>query len=249
MGNEARQRRTQPHVEVVAGIRSRLRGVASPGVAEHSQRFFKTGPGEYGEGDRFIGIRVPVLRKIAREFRNAPAAAVLELLRSPLHEERLLALFLMVDRFKRGTQRERTRLYRQYLRNIKRSVNSWDLVDCSAHEIVGGYLEDRDRQPLYELGRSKNLWERRVAIMATFRYIKQRSFEDALGVCTLLVRDEHDLIHKAAGWMLREIGKRDRAAAEAFLREHCRHMPRTMLRYATEKFPPRLRRAYLAGAV
>lgn len=228
-------------------IRARLRALANPRIAEHSQRFFKTGAGEYGHGDRFLGIRVPVLRKVAREFRGVPLAAALALLRSPLHEERLVALFLLVDRYARGTDVERERIYREYLEHVPKYVNNWDLVDSSAHLIVGAHLETRDRGALYELARSQHRWCRRVAIIATFWFIRRGSFDDTLAIAELLIDDGEDLIHKAVGWMLREVGKRDRAAADRFLDRHCRSMPRTMLRYAIEKLPPERRRAYLHG--
>jgi 3-methyladenine DNA glycosylase AlkD len=230
-------------------IRARLRTLANEGVAAHSLRFFKTGPADYGAGDRFLGIRVPDVRKVAREFRGAPLAAALTLLRSPLHEERLLALLLMVDLFERGNDEERTAIYEQYLKHTPRFVNNWDLVDTSAQQIVGAYLETRNRAVLYDLARSAHLWERRVAIIATFRFIKQQSFDDTLAIATLLLGDREDLIHKATGWMLREVGNRDRAVLERFLREHYGAMPRTMLRYAIEKLPEPRRKAYLAGKV
>lgn len=232
-----------------AAIRARLRPLADARIAAQAQRFFKTGPGDYGHGDRFLGIRVPVLRKVAREFRAAPLAAALALLRSPFHEERLVALLLLVDRHARGTAAERQRVYEQYLKHVPKHVNNWDLVDSSAHLIVGAQLEGGGRGVLYELARSPHLWSRRVAIIATFWFIKHGSFDDTLAIAELLLGDREDLIHKAAGWMLREVGNRDRAVAERFLRRHCLRMPRTMLRYAIEKLPERTRRAYLAGTV
>ena len=226
-------------------IRARLRPLANPRIAGPSQQFFKTSPGDYGHGDRFLGIRVPTLRRVAREFRGAPLSAAFVLLRSPLHEERLLALFMLVDQFARGTEAVQQRIYERYLQHVPRHVNNWDLVDSSAHHIVGAHLEGRDRGVLYELARSPHLWSRRVAIIATFWFIKRGSFTDTLRIAELLLDDEQDLIHKAAGWMLREVGNRDAAAAERFLRRHYRRMPRTMLRYAIEKLPERKRRAYL----
>jgi len=232
-----------------ATIRARLRSLADPRIASHSQRFFKTGPGDYGHGDRFLGIRVPVLRKVARELRAAPFAAAFALLRSPFHEERLVALLMLVDRYARGTAAEQRQIHEQYLEHVPKHVNNWDLVDSSAHYIVGAQLEGGDRGVLYELARSPHLWSRRVAIIATFWFIKRGSFDDTLAIAELLLDDREDLIHKATGWMLREVGNRDRAVAERFLRRHCRRMPRTMLRYAIEKLPERTRRAYLAGTV
>lgn len=232
-----------------AAIRARLRPLADARVAAASQRFFKTAPGEYGHGDRFLGIRVPVLRKIARELRAAPLPAVLALLRSPLHEARLLALFMLVDQFARGTPAARQRIFSEYVKHVPKHVNNWDLVDASAHLIVGAHLEQRDRGVLYELARSRQLWCRRVAIMATFWFIKRGSFGDTLALAELLLDDDHDLIHKAVGWMLREVANRDAQIAERFLRRHCLRMPRTMLRYAIERLPAPKRRAYLAGRV
>jgi 3-methyladenine DNA glycosylase AlkD len=233
--------------KTAAAIRARLRALANPTIAAHSARFFKSGPGEYGAGDSFLGIRVPDVRRVAREFREASLRAALKLLRSPLHEERLLAVVLLVARFERGDDRERAEIYEQYRKHTPRYVNNWDLVDTSAAPIVGGYLETRDHAPLYDLARSPSLWERRVAIIATFGYIRKRSFADTLTIAELLLDDREDLIHKAVGWMLREVGNRNRAALERFLRKHHAGMPRTMLRYAIEKLPERRRKAYLAG--
>jgi 3-methyladenine DNA glycosylase AlkD len=232
-----------------AAIRARLRGLANPAIAAHSARFFKSGSGQYGAGDRFLGVRVPDVRRVAREFCAAPLATALTLLRSPLHEERLLAIVLLVERFERGDERERARIYEQLRKHTPRYVNNWDLVDTSAAPIVGAYLEARDRNPLYDLARSQSLWERRVAIIATFGYIKKGAFDDTLALARILLRDREDLIHKAAGWMLREVGNRDRVVLERFLREHHAAMPRTMLRYAIEKLPDRRRLAYLRGTV
>jgi 3-methyladenine DNA glycosylase AlkD len=235
--------------QTVTAIRSRLRTLANPQIADASRRFFKTRPGQYGHGDRFLGIRVPTLRKFARELRAAPMAVALALLRSPLHEERLLALLVLVSSYARGTPPERQRIYEQYLKHVRKHVNNWDLVDVSAPYIVGAHLEPRDRAELFELARSTSLWERRVAIIATFWFIRRESFDDTLAIAELLLDDREDLIHKASGWMLREVGNRDRAVAERFLRRHCLRMPRTMLRYAIEKLPPRTRRAYLDGTI
>ena len=232
-----------------AAIRARLRALADPEIAAHSARFFKSGVGEYGAGDRFLGIRVPAVRRVAREFRAAPLRAALPLLRSPLHEERLLALVMLVERFERGEDGDRARIYAQFRKHTPRYVNNWDLVDSAAYQIVGAYLEPRDRGPLYELARSPSLWERRVAIVATFGYIRKRDFTDTLAIAKLLLADREDLIHKAVGWMLREVGNRDRTELERFLRKHHATMPRTMLRYAIEKLPVRRRTAYLIGTV
>lgn len=233
-------------IETSRKIISKLKELGDRETATHSQRFFKTGPGEYGEGDTFLGIRVPVLRKCARQFRDAGIDESLELLKSPFHEARLLALFMLVNRYSTGAGNEQQTIYRAYLGNTK-YINNWDLVDSSAAYIVGAYLSDRDRKPLYRLARSRNLWERRIGMMSTFQFIKQGDFTDTLALAELLLYDREDLIHKAVGWMLREVGNRDMTAEEAFLVKHYREMPRTMLRYAIEKFPEDKRQAYLNG--
>jgi len=227
-------------------VRARLREHASPQAALGAQRYFRTGPGEYGEGDVFIGVRVPDIRRVAKEFRALPLDAVAELLRSPVHEERLLALLLLVGAYAKGDGALRGRVFELYMGHT-RYVNSWDLVDSSAAGIVGAHLAGGDRSLLDRLAASQSLWERRIAVVATLHFIRRGEFADTLRVAALLLRDRHDLIHKVVGWMLREVGKRDRAAEEAFLRVHCRGMPRTMLRYAVERFPEPLRRAYLRG--
>jgi 3-methyladenine DNA glycosylase AlkD len=229
----------------LSSVRRDLRKVARPDRADSHTSFFKTGHGEYGAGDRFLGVTVPQLRTIAREYRDMPLKYVVKLLQSPWHEERLLALLIMVGQYARADTSTRRTIHQMYLRNTK-SINNWDLVDSSAAQIVGAHLESRDRRVLRRLARSKLMWERRIAMIATYHYIRRRDFKDALTVAGLLRRDEHDLIHKAVGWMLREIGNRDRGAEERFLRKHARTMPRTMLRYAIEKFPQPLRRKYMA---
>ena len=232
----------------VEEIEKELRGLGDPEVAAFMARFFKTGPGEYGEGDRFLGIRVPVLRKLARKHRALDLSDCRALLVSPYHEARLLALLILVHAYDRGDAQRREAIYRLYLDHTA-YINNWDLVDCSAEHIVGRHLEAGDRAILHDLARSSSVWERRIAIMATFRYVKAGSFEETLCIADMLLGDPHDLIHKAVGWMLREVGKRDRAAAEAFLRPRYRRMPRTMLRYAIEKYPEELRQRYLRGEV
>jgi 3-methyladenine DNA glycosylase AlkD len=230
----------------LGALRARLREIARPVVALHAQRFFKTGPGEYGAGDRFLGIRVPALRKVARASRDLRERDVLVLLRSRFHEERLLALLVLVDQFRRADVGRQAAIYRLYVANLD-YVNNWDLVDSSAGQIVGAHLAGRSRKPLYRLARSRDLWRRRVAIMATFHFIRLKEFADTLAIADVLLSDREDLIHKAVGWMLREVGNRDRAIAERFLIARQDKMPRTMLRYAIERFPATRRRAYLAG--
>jgi 3-methyladenine DNA glycosylase AlkD len=229
----------------LGSVRRDIRRLARRERAEINKWFFKTGPGEYGAGDRFLGVTLPQLRALARDYRDLPLTHAVRLLQSPWHEERLLALLIMVAQYARGDARAREAIHQAYLRNTK-SINNWDLVDSSAGQIVGAHLETRNRRLLRRLARSKSLWERRIAMIATYSYIRKGDFTDALAIAALLRRDEHDLIHKAVGWMLREIGKRDRAAEERFLRKYSRTMPRTMLRYAIEKFPQPLRRKYMA---
>jgi 3-methyladenine DNA glycosylase AlkD len=229
-----------------AAVVARLRQLGDPDHARFVAGYFRTGPGEYGEGDQFLGIRIPVLRGLVREFRGLPLDDAAELLRSPWHEVRLFALLLLVDAYARGTPEARDAIYRLYLDSVA-SINNWDLVDSSAPQIVGAHLEAGDRGVLERLARSESLWERRIAMLATQHFIRRGDFDPALRIAEMLVDDGHDLIHKAVGWMLREIGNRDRAAAEAFLRRHHRTMPRMMLRYAIERFPPDLRQAYMRG--
>jgi len=228
-------------------IMSRLRELGNSDIAAHSQRFFKTGPGEYGEGDKFLGIRVPVIRKCVREYREISLPDTLELLKSPFHEARLLALLILVAKYSRAKEdAEREAVYRAYLKHTK-FINNWDLVDSSAVRIVGAHLYDRDRKPIYRLARSKSLWERRIGVISTFYFINNEDYSDSLTIAELLLSDGEDLIHKAVGWMLREVGNRDRKTEERFLQKHYKQMPRTMLRYAIEKLPETERQAYLQG--
>ena len=229
-------------------IRRELRAGANADDAVHLQRFFKTSPGEYGEGDKFLGLRVPALRHLAKTHRSLPVEDALELLTSEWHEERLLALLLLIGHHARGDAATKQQVYDAYLANT-RYINNWDLVDASAEHIVGPHLAPNDVTVLDRLASSKDVWERRIAMLATFLWIKRREFGPALRVAHRLVNDRHDLIQKAVGWMLREIGKRDGSIEREFLRRHCKTMPRTMLRYAIEKFPEPERRLYLSGEV
>ena len=228
-------------------ITAALKELGNTEIAAHSQRFFKTGPGEYGEGDKFLGIRVPAVRRVAKQWRELSVTETLRLLRSPWHEARLCAVLMMVHRFSREPASQRP-LYDGYLSNT-RYINNWDIVDGSAPQIVGGFLLDRSRKPLDRLASSGDLWERRISIMATLAFIKAGEFTDTLRIAASLLQDDEDLIHKATGWMLREVGNRDRNAEETFLKAHYRSMPRTMLRYAIEKFPEQRRQQYLRGKV
>ena len=229
-------------------VQKRLKKLGDPEHAAVGQRFFKTGPGEYGEGDKFLGIRMPVLRELAGEFRDLPVSESEILLHSPFHEERMLAILILIHNFKKKDGKACKYIYELYLKSTE-YINNWDLVDVSAAHIVGAYLIHKSKRPLYRLARSKNLWERRVAIMATFHYIKHHEFSGTLKIAQILLTDPHELIHRATGWMLREIGKRDIESEEAFLKEHYKKMPRTMLRYAIEKFPEGKRQGYLNGKV
>jgi 3-methyladenine DNA glycosylase AlkD len=222
-----------------------LRAHAEPRRVAVLQRYFKTGPGDYAEGDRFIGMRLPVLRQLVREFENAPRTAIDRLLASPIHEARLLAVLLLVRQFNAAKDDQtRRRIYDFYLSRTDR-INNWDLVDVSAPGIVGGWLVGRSRAPLLKLARSRLLWDRRIAMVATLYFMRQDDLDDAFRIADILLKDPHDLIHKAAGWMLRVAGDVDRPRLRAFLAGRHQRMPRTMLRYAIEKFPETERRTYL----
>jgi 3-methyladenine DNA glycosylase AlkD len=229
-------------------IRNKLQKFANREKAKILQGFFKTGPREYGEGDVFLGITVPVLRKLTKEYDGVPVNDALQLLQSSVHEERLLALLLLIRAYSKGDDVLKKNIYNLYLKNA-RYINNWDLVDLSAPNIVGAYLLDRSRKPLYTLAKSRDLWKRRIAILSTFAFIRQNEFSDTLRISGMLIADDHDLIHKTVGWMLREVGNRDRSVEEKFLQRHYKAMPRTMLRYAIEKFPEEKRQNYLNGKV
>ncbi|MDQ6768619.1 MAG: DNA alkylation repair protein [Gemmatimonadota bacterium] len=237
-----------PTVPTLTALRKELRALADPTDAEFLQGFFKTAPGQYGAGDKFLGLRVPDLRRLVREYSELEDSRVLEMLKSPWHEERLLALLLLVHRYRRGDKAVRAKVHRAYLANTQ-YINNWDLVDASAEHIVGPHLDRREIKLLEKLARSKSLWERRIAIISTFHFIRAGEFRPTMKIARLLLTDTHDLIHKAVGWMLREVGKRDRRAEDAFLRKHYRVMPRTMLRYAIERHPEPLRKQYLKGTL
>jgi 3-methyladenine DNA glycosylase AlkD len=230
----------------LTSLKRETRDLAKPADAKIFKWFFKTGRGEYGEGDHFLGLRVPALRMLVKKYRELDYTDALDLLKSEWHEERLLALMMLVDRYQRGDDRQKDRIHRAYLKNAKR-INNWDLVDASAAQIVGAHLTPSNVRLLVDLAASRNLWERRIAIVATYHFIKREEFRPALRISELLLKDAHDLIHKAVGWMLREVGKRDRAVLDSFLTKHYARMPRTMLRYAIERHPEKLRKAYLLG--
>jgi 3-methyladenine DNA glycosylase AlkD len=227
-------------------LKKELRMEASPNKAKISQRFFKTGPGEYGEGDVFLGITVPDTRKVVKGYSNLKLKEVVRLLHSKIHEERLTALLIMVNKFQ--AEKNKEKIYNLYLKNTK-YINSWDLVDLSAPKIIGAYLLCKPKLILYKLAESKNIWERRISIISTFCFIKNNKFKETLKIAKILLNDEQDLIHKAVGWMLREVGKRDLKTEEEFLKKYYKRMPRTMLRYAIEKFPEKKRKKYLLNLI
>lgn len=281
-------------MDMLKQLRMELKKIADSKKAQVLQRFFKTGKGEYGEEDIFLGITVPISRKIANKYRDLDFAGIKELIHSRIHEERLIALLILVHNFNRGNKNIRERIYKFYLGNTK-YINNWDLVDLSADKIVGEYLlNDKKlfvRQPrisddarqisnlplsnsaslskirhpseqkpnfnssesglphmsnaLLNLAKSESIWERRIAVLATFQFIKNNQFDNSLEIAKMLLGDKHDLVHKAVGWMLREMGKRDLEIEIEFLNKHSQEMPRTMLRYAIEKFPQKLRISYL----
>lgn len=257
-------------------LKKELRESANPKQAEISQRFFKTGEGQYGEGDFFLGIKVPIQRQIAKKYLSLSFKDLQELLNSKFHEERLIALIILTNQYKKSKKDrlKKRQIFEFYLKNTSR-INNWDLVDLSAPNIIGEFLQKEDTNILKQLAKSENLWERRIAIVSTFNFIRKRNFGETLAISEILLKDaknhsdfgatksgaaptrrtgkdfvgEHDLIHKAVGWMLREIGKRNKGVLEIFLNQRYKEMPRTMLRYAIEKFPKEEREKYLKGEI
>ena len=229
-----------------ADLKSELDALASPTKAVVLSRFFKTGHGEYGEGDRFLGIVVPEQRKLAKKFVRLNFDDIEMLLETDIHEYRLTALLILTYQFPKASANNREEIFTFYLNHTK-WINNWDLVDVTCRQILGVYLLDQDRSVLYKLARSPNLWEQRIAIISTLEFIKHEQFDDTLKIAEILLTHSHDLIHKAVGWMLREVGKQDRQILKEFLNNHCQQMPRTMLRYAIEHFDQPTRKAYLKG--
>jgi len=227
-------------------VKQELKKLSNLKKAKTHSRFFKTGKGEYGEGDRFLGLTVPQQRQVAKKHTALPLKEIQKLLESKIHEHRLTALFILIHQYQKGDNHLKKTIYDFYFKNTN-NINNWDLVDISAPKIVGDYLLNKTpkRKILYQLAHSSNLWERRIAIISTFTFIRGEEFKDALAIAKILVNDNHDLIHKAVGWMLREIGKIDQTTEEKFLRKHYKTMPRTMLRYAIEKFNEKKRKLYL----
>ena len=229
-------------------LRKVIRDNANIKHAKTMQWFFKTGKGEYGEGDKFVGIKVPVQRQIAKEFLDLENEDLKVLLNSKIHEERLIALLILVDKYQKANDKGKEKVYKFYLRNSKK-INNWDLVDLSAPKIMGEHLLKNDKQILFKFARSNNLWERRIAIISTYTFIKNKQFKTTLQISDILLNDDHDLIQKAVGWMLREVGKIDLELLERFLKARYKKMPRTMLRYSIEKFPEKKRNKYLKGKI
>lgn len=219
-----------------------LQNQADPIRAQKSMRFFKTGKGQYAEGDQFIGISMPDLRVLAKQFETLAHSEIQQLITAAIHEERMLALLILTRQYKKNKQA----VYQLYVDNLMH-VNNWDLVDTSAHLIMGQHLLDQDRSILLDLARSEIMWNRRVAMVATWQFIRDNQFDWTTKIAEILLQDTHDLIHKAVGWMLREAGKRDEQILLSFLDQHAAHMPRTMLRYAIEKLPEGVRKGYLVG--
>jgi 3-methyladenine DNA glycosylase AlkD len=229
-------------------LRKKIKSIGNPDVAKTMLWFFKTGKGQYGEGDVFAGLKVPTQRKLSQEFRDLSLRDLKILLNSPVHEERLISLFILIDKYEKGDEQEKEVIFSFYLKNRKR-INNWDLVDLSAPKIIGKHLLNKDKSLLFKFALSKNLWERRIAVLSTYEFIRNNDFAVTLHISKVLLVDKHDLIHKAVGWMLREIGKRDLQIEESFLKVHYKKMPRTMLRYAIEKFPESKRQKYLQGKI
>jgi 3-methyladenine DNA glycosylase AlkD len=229
-------------------IISYLNSLSDATIAEHSQKYFKTGEGEYGCGDKFLGIRVPVLRKTVKKYKDTSITEIQKLIKSEYHEVRLFSLLLLVQMFSKGETDTKEKVVNLYLKNTK-YINNWDLVDSSAPYIIGAWLFHRDRKILYELARSDLLWDRRIAIMSTAYFIKNNQYTDTLKISTILLSDSEDLIHKAVGWMLREVGNRDIEIEEKYLKKYYKKMPRVILRYAIEKFSKERRQAYLKGEI
>ncbi|MEK6864322.1 MAG: DNA alkylation repair protein [Nanoarchaeota archaeon] len=223
---------------------SEMQHLSNPEKAKLLSGFFKTGKGDYGEGDVFLGIMVPFQREVAGKYKGLSLSEIQELLNSKIHEHRLTALFILIHQYKKANEKKKEEIVKLYLSNTK-NVNNWDLVDLSAPRILGEYLLDKDRKMLYAMAKSNLLWDRRIAVLATFMFISKNDFKDSLKLAELLLKDKHDLMHKAIGWMLREIGKRNQKAEEDFLKKHYKQMPRTMLRYSIEKFDDKKKKFYM----
>lgn len=231
---------------MITKLKKELESLSDKGKARLLRGFFKTAKGQYGEGDMFLGVTVPQQRSVAKKYLGMGLSEIKNLLNSSIHEHRLTALFILIGKYRNAGEKQRKEIFDFYLKNTK-NINNWDLVDSSAPKILGNYLLDKDRKVLYSLARSENIWERRMSILSTLEFICNKEYKDALAISEILVNDSHDLVHKAVGWMLREVGKRISIdIEEGFLRRHYREMPRTMLRYAVERFPEGKKRIYMA---
>lgn len=229
-------------------IQKEFKSKADPERAKNLQRFFKTGKGEYGEGDSFLGITVPEQRKIANKFNTLGLNDIQSLLKSNIHEQRFTALEILVMQYEKANEKQKNEIFKFYIKNTK-NINNWDLVDTSAPYIIGDFLLNKNRKILYKLAKSKNIWEKRISIISTAMFIKNNQFQDTIKISEILLKDKHDLIQKAVGWMLREMGKKDKKTLEIFLKKHYKSMPRTMLRYSIEKFPEAERKNYLTSKI
>ncbi len=225
-------------------FKKELKKLADPARAKNESRYFKTGKGEYGEGDLFLGIKTIEKRKLAKEYTELSLEDIKFLMTSKFHDYRQIALFILINKYKKGDEKLKKEIFNFYLKHT-RYINNWDLIDVSADHIIGDYLLNKDKKILYKLANSNNLWEKRISIIATYRFIKENQFKDTLKIAEILLSDEHDLIHKAVGWMLREVGKKDQVIEEKFLKKYYKVMPRTMLRYSIEKFEENKRKFYL----
>jgi 3-methyladenine DNA glycosylase AlkD len=230
---------------MISQLISLMEQQANPKKAKKLSRFFKTGKGEYGEGDKFLGIVVPVQRANAKKFIDLKLIDIQKLLKSKFHEHRLTGMIILTLKYKKADEKTKKEIFNFYLKNTK-YINNWDLVDLTAPNIVGNYLLNKDQKIIYKLAESRNLWERRVAMLSTFTFLRENQLNPTLQVCLILINDKNDLIQKAVGWMLRELGKRDFKTEEEFLIKHCKQMGRTCLRYAIEKFPEDKRKYYLS---
>ncbi|QQG47370.1 MAG: DNA alkylation repair protein [Candidatus Woesebacteria bacterium] len=229
-------------------IRAEIKGSADPKRAKALMRFFKTGVGQYGEGDKFLGITLPTTRAIVKKYKDLSLPDTQKFLKSKWHEERMIALLILLEKFQKADSKLQKTIFEIYLNNTK-YINNWDLVDVTCRDIVGAYLDKKDRKILYKLATSKSLWERRISIISTFYYIAQSDFNDTLKISKILLSDKHDLIHKAVGWVLREVGKKDITLLKKFLKENYENIPRTALRYSIERFPDLERKKYLKGEI
>ncbi len=229
--------------------RDEIQALANKEIAKHSLRFFKTSKGEYGYGDVFLGVRTPQIRLIAKKYIDISTADMKTIIKSKYHEERLLGLIILVNKYSKAKdEKVRNQLYKIYVSSFK-YVNNWDLVDVTCPHVIGKHLMNKERSILYSWAKSNDLWTKRIAIVSTHWFIRKNDLDDTFKIAEILLNDEHDLIHKAVGWMLREAGKRDLEKEEIFLKKHYKNMPRTMLRYSIEKFPEPKRQKYLKGTI